>query len=358
MTKPHCSKPSRFLSPPSVVAALGPALFMASGLSAQSTSDGIADGDDDNPDAATVLEQSGNDGAGVFHLNQSAGDGSNQGNVLTIASTADAGAAVADAASSQAVADQDIGSPIAGNASMTEVANRFEGVFGINQSSGAGSSQDNVVALAVTDDPASVAIASATGSVSSRTTYSGAAMVIPAVTIAGFGNDSAGVMQANQIAGIGGRQSNIVSFASAGQGIALADATALDARSSSGEGDGALPPAPAVGATGLSNSFNGAAGLVQVNQATGGWNSQTNLVAAAFGSFADASAISESGLGDVRPLEEGTYEGEPGATGESHGMESSFEGFVGIGQVSQVTGYGNQTANTMSVSVSYGQPGQ
>lgn len=165
-------------------------------------------------------------------------------------------------------------------------------------------------------------------------------------------------MQVNQLGGVAGRQSNVVALAAAGEGIALADAASLTSRSNAGVIDPGLASAAQAGTADLVGSFNSATGLVQVNQATGGYNSQSNLVAAAFGSFADASAISESSLGEIRSPVTAAPEGEPATIEDTARMEGSFDGFVGLGQVSQVSGFGNQTANTVSVAVSYGPVGQ
>lgn len=327
------------------------AIFMASGIAAQEPPP-------ETSDDGLTLEQSGNSGTGVFHLNQTNADASNQDNILSVATAAEAGAALADANSSQSIADLSVQTAAISGASITDVANAASGVIGINQSAASGSSQANAIALAFTDSPGSIAIASATSSASYQFGTSADQITGASVRIDNLGNGTAGIMQANQIAGSGGRQSNLIALASAGEGIALADATALTARSTGTNPNGDQAISGEIGSASFTNSFNGATGLVQVNQATGGQNIQTNLIAAAFGSYADASAISETGLGDVRPPSVSAQEGDAEALENRASPEGSFDGFVGVGQVSQVVGFGNQTANTVSVSVSHGPVGQ
>ena len=299
----------------------------------------------------TELEQVGNEGTGIFHLNQSSADATNQDNVLVVAAVEQAGAAIADAGNSQIAFSQAPGS-VGSKAAMTEVANGATGLVGINQSTAPGSSQGNLVALAIANDAASVAHASAVSS-TSAITHSANANGAPDVGIKSFGNGAVGILQANQVAGAGGQQSNIVALASAGDGIALADAASLDGRPDGASTIDGTPPVP-VSTASLRDSLNGAVGLAQINQATGGNNQQTNLIAAAFGSYADATSVSETGLGDVRSPISTAEDVENAALDGQTDMQNSFEGFVGVGQVSQVVGYGNQTANTISVSVGAG----
>ncbi len=299
----------------------------------------------------TGLEQVGNEGTGIFHLNQSAADATNQDNVLVVSAVEQAGAAIADAGNSQRTFSPTLAVPSSA-AVMTEVANGASGLVGINQSTASGSSQGNLVALAVSDDAASVAYASAVSSTSSIA-YRMSANNAPDVGIASFGNGAVGIIQANQLAGIGGQQSNIVALASASDGIALANAASLQARPDDTSTDEGAPP-PLVSTASLRDSLNGAVGLAQINQATGADNRQTNLIAKAFGSYADATTISDTGLGDVRSPVLNAEDVENAALEGQTEMQNSFEGFIGVGQVSQVVGYGNQTANTISVSIGAG----
>ena len=323
----------------------------AAGLAAQNSDDEPAE--DVEPSGAE-LSDAGNDGAGVFHLNQSAADATNQDNVLSVSAIQDSGAAISDATSSQSAltSSAELSNQFSGSdATIADVANAASGVVGINQSTAAGSSQGNLMALAVSSDPASLAYASAFSSATSSPVSMAGVAAVPDVTMTNVGNAATGAIQANQLAGTGGQQSNLVALAIAGEGAALADATAQHSRAADAEASGEMAY-PALNATAtLRDSFNGATGLVQVNQATGGFNSQTNLIAAAFGAFADASAISETGLGDVRAPATSAADADHVAPEGLADARGSFEGFVGVGQVSQVVGYNNQTANTISVSV-------
>ena len=289
----------------------------------------------------------------MFHLNQTNADGVNQDNLLSVATAANSGAALADATASQAISALDLPGSVSGSVLTFDAANAAAGVLGLNQSAAAGSSQANLVALALTDDPASLAHASATEVMSVRNRNGRAYNALANARIDNFGNGATGIIQTNQLAGTGGQQANIVALASAGQGIANADASAFASVANGPDGTAMTNYPAQAGAVVLSGSFAGATGIVQVNQAAGGDNIQSNLIAAAFGGFADASAISESSLADVRipaaAMSEDDAAPDPGRVA----LSDPFDGFIGVGQVSLVSGYGNQTSNTISVSVSH-----
>lgn len=301
----------------------------------------------------SVLRDSGNAGEGIFHLNQSAADGTNQDNLFVAATVSQSGAAVADAITSQ---DNQNGQFLVGvgPVAIENVANGVTGLVGVNQSSASGSNQANLVAAAIADQGGGLASSSATmhsSSAQSRHADIGQPYS-PYASMSGIGNGSAGVLQFNQQAGMGGAQANVVSVAVANDGIALADATSsMRVADREAATDDDLIGLPAR-LPSLSDSFNGSSGIVQVNQATGGGNAQANLVAAAFGGFAQASAISDTSLGEVRspvPIDSvsAQEEEQPDTS-----LPTLFDGFAGVAQVSQVAGYGNQTANTFTVSVS------
>jgi hypothetical protein len=325
--------------------ALGALLLGAAALAGPAA----AQDDEREPERSEArLDNVGNEGTGVFHLNQAAADAVNQDNVLVAALVAGEGAALADGQTTQANFVPEL-SAIAGEAAIAGAANRAQGIVGINQSAAAGSSQGNLVGLALAGGESTLAITSLSATARAQGAVAAGPVGASSVSLSDFGNAASGIIQANQSAGTRGAQANIAAIAVAENGIALADALA-DVEAG-GSPAGALP-VPS-GSVTLADSFNGASGLVQVNQAVGGGNAQTNLLAAAFGSYAHASAISEAGLGDLRaaPSGEETQEGDAPA---QLAIGNSFEGFSGIGQVSQVVGYGNQTANTVSVSISRG----
>lgn len=314
----------------------------------------------DNPpqkEAATnalILEQVGNEGTGVLHINQTSADGANQGNVLAVATVANSGAALADATSSQIVFDLNIFS--SGDSLTSNFANAANGVVGLNQSAAAGSAQANVVALAISNDPASFADASANNFMSAQT--SNALGNMSGARIDNFGNGAVGIVQANQLAGVGGQQANVFALALAGDGIASANASALMNNIGDATDQPAEPYPTQAGSVGLNDSFAGASGVVQINQAAGGNNIQSNLIAAAFGAGAIASAISESGLSDIRTAPSALSDDDIALDGDRVIVSGSLDGFTGVGQVSLVSGYGNQTSNNISVSISHAPIGQ
>jgi hypothetical protein len=308
------------------------------------------DGASDNPQArspAAAIDNAGNLHRGIFHFNQDASDGTQQANVTALAFVAADGAAIADTASAQGsggTARFAAPASLPADARMTQVANGAAGIIGINQSAASGSQQINSTAIARTAASGGLAVASAAATGNAAGTP--IAALLPsgasAASIDGVGNAASGIIQINQIAGLGGSQANLVAIAVAPGGAALADLISDGDRP-----DAADPYAAAAGPVALTNSFNAASGLVQINQASGSGNAQANLLAAAFGGFADAQVVSDAGLGQATgsPVESPLPEGEGRIA-----LGSSFEGFSGVAQVSQVSGHGNQTTNTISAS--------
>jgi len=340
----------------------GALLALAAGLTLACAGPGAAQESEDEPEgfeperSAARLNDVGNEGTGVFHLNQAAADAVNQDNVLVAALVEGTGAAFADGATTQANAGLDLAFA-GGDANIAGTANEARGIVGINQSAASGSSQGNLVGLALTrgEDGLAVASLAATARAQPQARAEGAFAAGPAgassVSLSDSGNAASGILQANQAAGAGAAQANIAAIAVAENGFALADALA-DVPAGGGEGHGDLP-VPA-GSAAITGSFNGASGLVQLNQAAGSGNAQTNLFAAAFGTHASASAIPEAGLGEMRPVPAGDAQAQDEEAGAQLSIADSFAGFTGVAQVSQVVGHGNQTANTVSVSVSRG----
>ncbi len=308
-------------------------------------------------DELAVLE-SGNSQEGILHLNQTNADATNQDNIFAGSTVAGDGAAISDATSSQNSLRLSVPNAVQSTATISGVAQSARGIVGLNQSASAGSSQANLLALSVTSTPSSFASASALGSSVSDNSALSLPVTTPSATIHDLGNDLSGIAQVNQLAGSGGSQMNVIALASAGAGIASADAAVLGAQSgSSDQGDPAAYPALA-GPVSLGGSFNASVGVVQLNQATGGANRQANLIAAAFGEGAIASAVTDHGLQQVRVTQDQVPGEGSELDAERTGFSGSFDGFAGVAQVSQVSGYGNSTANTFSVSVSNTLPGQ
>lgn len=310
----------------------------------QDAEDGASDDPAARPPAAAI-DDAGNGHRGIFHFNQDASDGTQQANVAALAFVAADGAAIADSTAAQGSGGAaQIAAPASfpADASMTHIANDAAGIVGINQSAASGSQQINSAAIARTPGPGGLAMASAAATGNAAGTP--IAALLPSgsssASMDGVGNAASGIIQINQIAGLGGRQANLVAIAAAPGGAALAEVI------SEGDRPGAADiSSAAAGPVALTNSFNAASGLVQVNQASGSGNAQANLLAAAFGGFADAQVVSDAGLGQTTgsPAESPPPEGEGRIT-----LGNSFEGFSGVAQVSQVSGHGNQTTNTIS----------
>ncbi|WP_296722461.1 hypothetical protein [Erythrobacter sp.] len=308
------------------------------------------DGAGDDPAARTpaaAIDDAGNGHRGIFHFNQDASDGTQQANVAALAFVAAEGAAIADSAATQGSGATSLiaaNAGLAADASMSRIANDAAGIIGMNQSAASGSQQINSAAIARTAGPGGLAMASAAATGNAAGTPI-AALLPPGSSSAsmdGVGNAASGIIQINQIAGLGGRQANLVAIAAAPGGAALAEVISEGDRPNAADAYSG-----AAGPVALINSFNAASGLVQINQASGSGNAQANLLAAAFGGFADAQVVSDAGLGQATgsPVESPLPEGEGRIA-----LGSSFEGFSGVAQVSQVSGHGNQTTNTISAS--------
>ena len=313
--------------------------------------------DDTGAGLGAEIDNVGNLHRGIFHFNQDSGDSVQQANVAALAVVATLGAAVADAAASQSSAQeppQFSGRPSKGaaasaivtpadDARMTAVANGATGLIAINQSAAAGSNQSNTTAVAGSFGQGGLALASAASAGSGTAGPPVLALPIMAsATLDAVGNAASGIVQINQSAAVGTAQTNLVAIAAAPGGIALAEVTA------GGDPEGNPSYSARAGAVAITDSFNAASGLVQINQASGGGNAQANLLAAAFGSFADARIVSDTGLGQATAAPADT----PPPEGEARtALTGSFEGFSGVAQVSQVSGYGNQTTNTIAASI-------
>ncbi|MEW4467202.1 hypothetical protein AB1K62_05145 [Parasphingorhabdus sp. JC815] len=302
------------------------------------------------PDAQT--SGSGNESSGIFQLNQSAADLTQQDNIFAASVVTNNGAALSDATSSQRATDNShSNASINASAVMADVGNASSGVTAVNQSSATGSSQANIAALAIVRERDNLAVASATGSAMvSQTNPATFDNILATSTITNVGNNSSGIFALNQVSGNGGIQENIIAVAAAPSGVALADVVG-----SSDNGDISSQNevyAANAGPVSLMDSFNNMGGLAQVNQASGGGNLQSNLLAIALGDYADAQAISDNGLGTVHPAPTSLEENNSDNNGSTT-LAGSFDGFAGIAQVSQVSGHANQTTNSMSISMTH-----
>ncbi len=297
---------------------------------------------------AARLSGSGNDHSGIIQVNQSSADGAQQANILSVASTAQIGAAIADSTASQQSTDNLLNIPAdTRGLAITDAANTANGLVAINQSAAAGTAQINNTAIATTTGN-SLALAAAHSSSSGQSInyQSGLAAIAGApVTISGSGNGSAGIFNINQAAAVGGSQANVIAAAVANNGIANANASHSIRRNG--------PPVEYTGTAGpvsIDGSFNAASGVVQINQTNGGYNNQSNLLAIAIGNYGDATAISDTGLSEIAPQTEAAALA-PARQASDVSLAGSFEGFSGIAQVSQISGFGNAVSNNMTVTL-------
>ncbi len=161
-------------------------------------------------------------------------------------------------------------------------------------------------------------------------------------------NGVAGIAQVNQSTGNFDNQANVVAMAVGG--TAEGGFGHLSASVGVIYKDNTIKVRDAVLGSHITNSFNNTSGIAQVNQSSGGLNNQHNVLAIGIGvdGTADFVALSDSALashtGNNVVEVEGDYEADTS-------MTNSFNNYSGIAQVNQVAGYGNTTAQTLTVNV-------
>jgi hypothetical protein len=115
--------------------------------------------------------------------------------------------------------------------------------------------------------------------------------------------------------------------------------------------DTLIPDGSGLAALAIVDSYKGGSGIAQVNQSAGVGNIQRNatLIAAALGG-GDASAMTEADLASTSTTAR-TDEPSPGQRGVAS-VSGSFTDFSGIAQVNQTIGTGNIVSNTVSITYS------
>lgn len=336
---------------------------------------------------------------GLNTINQEAGDGVDQGNVISLSFTV-RDAAIAEAtAFTRSVLPEGADFQAIRSVRFADAALGAQGVVMVNQSVGVGSGQLNVLSLASTQSGPAIAFASAVQE--NETRYFGDAFGGGA-TLSGVGRGMSGLFAINQDVGLDGSQANVIAAATTEDGNATAVALLGEellrrfpepdpeeppledgAGADAGEGETGGEPqdpgpveiveitdtgAPEEGAEGeegeaaeeeeqplpvarltIADSFVGASGVAQVNQGAGAGNAQGNLLSIAFGTgTSSATALADQDLADVGAAPETDTRQPLDARFDGAG---SFEGFTGVGQVNRVAGYDNQVVNAIAITV-------
>jgi hypothetical protein len=166
-----------------------------------------------------------------------------------------------------------------------ELKNSFigaSGIVGVNQESGAGSSQANVAAIASAPaaSGALALVSTAQTLVGNRATVSGTEL---AVSIDNSFNNASGLVGVNQSAGAFNQQINAIAIAISAGGSDAAPMALIgdhDLASVTTKSDNEIVGAPArQRTTQISNSFNDFIGVAQVTQTAGSLNQVTNAIA-------------------------------------------------------------------------------
>jgi hypothetical protein len=167
------------------------------------------------------------------------------------------------------------------------------------------------------------------------------------------GNEWIGVLSINQEAGNMNQQANLRSIvivdASGGPAVLHVDVnTSQELKNNHVTLMDAGPRSVAI-----DGSFNGASGIVGINQAAGNLNQQLGVIVVGVGLGADAGAIQ---LGDAQLEQIGTPADntleEEGTKGpRTNTLSNSFNDFSGIAQISQTTGDMNRVTQVIGVTI-------
>jgi hypothetical protein len=166
-----------------------------------------------------------------------------------------------------------------------ESFNGFSGIAQVNQAAGSMNNQGNVVAVAVTNDAFSWALAHSQAAVEKVNYFNTHISYDDFLedTIGFSFNGFSGIAQVNQAAGFMNNQDNAASVAAnlGGNGlVAVSDAfltmTNTDNNYFADFGNRTAS---------IQNSFNGAAGIAQVNQGPGSMNNQANVVSISYSGY-------------------------------------------------------------------------
>lgn len=163
------------------------------------------------------------------------------------------------------------------------------------------------------------------------------------------GNGSQGLVLINQNSGNVNNQANVVSLALAKfDGSSVSDLSAYTAHRIT---NNVVSIYGGVRSNQIIDSFNGANGVVAVNQSAGNLNSQINVIKIGFGVSiigASAKSVSDTALGAVVS---GNTDTRDGKTIKSDTITGSFNGFSGVAAVTQSSGDGNAISNVTSIGI-------
>jgi hypothetical protein len=167
----------------------------------------------------------------------------------------------------------------ADSASITGSGRADAGVISVNQAAGELNQQANLRALATSAEGTALA-ATATGQGIEgniiRLPRQPAHAEIAGNAFAG----SRGIVGVNQAAGVANQSSNQVAIAQSTHGVASAETAADSILASARAGGGAAASAAGPSSVAISDqAFQGASGIVQINQVAGAWNHTANLLA-------------------------------------------------------------------------------
>jgi hypothetical protein len=299
-----------------------------------------------NPAASIVGSINGN--AGIVQFSQGGGNSANQSNVVALALAGGGDAAFALGAAGQSqdgnVINQTDVSP---TALIQDSINNNGDITQVNQDVGNSANQTNVVAIGYTGGAVAYSVGDVTqsqvGNVVNETN------VTPSAMIVGSMNGNAGITQVNQHVHNTGNQANVVALGlTGGGGAALFE----DVSYVSVQTENAVTTSGGVRTALITDSLNGYAGTAQVNQSAGNFNNQANILAMAVGlsQVDQAFMLADDTLATVS-ANNTVLEDPDNPTSGATVIEGAFEGFQGIGLVTQVTGDSNTVTNLVGVSV-------
>ncbi len=157
-----------------------------------------------------------------------------------------------------------------------------------------------------------------------------------------------GATMLNMAAGIGNQQANSasISLATPGKSRSMTAKTPKNIRLSVGNADQESSI--------LGNAFSGATGIIDVNQAAGNGNLESNQTSIFAGAATPVtSQILARNTGSMPEMADRSPHS-PSGTHEARISATAFRGADGVAQVNQISGSGNMSANRFSLGIAPG----
>ncbi|MFI4934570.1 MAG: hypothetical protein ACHP7N_08125 [Caulobacterales bacterium] len=168
--------------------------------------------------------------------------------------------------------------------SIDTSGNGSQGILGLNQDAGDSNNQGNLTSIAATGGDNTAALASVIASSLQQGNAAPTSQQVETNTINNSFNNTSGIAQVNQVAGVGNVQLNVIAIAFAAGATFSPALTDVELKEVSSPGTPGAPSSIAPGSdNSMNGSFNNFTGIAQVQQVVGDNNVVTNVVAVAVG---------------------------------------------------------------------------